>query len=379
QLRIGYLSADYKSHPMAFLMGDIYARHDRRRFMVFAYSVGPEGDNPQRDRVKRGVDIFRNLHGWAVEDAAQRIANDGIDILVDPCGFMLNMRQDVLALKPAPIQVSYIGMPGTYGAPYMDYTLLDRQILTPQTRMFWDEKIAYLPDCAYHCEMPNIARTSTRQEEGLPPDGLVFGALHHSRKLDPRSFAVWMDLLRKIPHSVLWLVCETDEQANTLKRNAEGHGIASERIVVARFVPHDAHLARFTLADVFLDLFEYNGHTTTIEALTAGVPVITLRGETAVARVAASMLSAHGLPELIADSVGEYKALAHRFAADIEWRTDICRRTRDYAGSRLFRPEYRVREIEAAFETMWARHMAGLPPEDFDVPPADAGLQVHGD
>lgn len=371
KLRIGYLSADYRPHPMAFLMGDIYARHDRRRFMVFAYSVGPEGDNPQRDRVRAGADIFRNLHGRTVESAAQRIADDAIDILVDPCGFMLNMRQDILALKPAPIQVSYIGMPGTYGAPYIDYTMLDRHILTPETRAFWDEKIAYLPDCAYHCEMPDITETRTREQEGLPPDAFVFGALHHTRKLDPGSFAVWMQLLHEIPHSVLWLVCETNEQIENLKRNAASHGIASERLVFARFVPHDLHLARFALADVFLDLFEYNGHTTTVEALTAGIPVITLRGETAVTRVAASMLAAHGLPELIADSVDEYKSLVHRFAADAEWRADICRRTRDYASSRLFRPQYRVCEIEAAFETMWARYAAGLPPEDFDVAPAD--------
>jgi predicted O-linked N-acetylglucosamine transferase (SPINDLY family) len=365
---IGYISAGFRPHPSAQLMGNLYARHDRERFRVYAYALGPSLECAERERVKAGVDLFRDLERYPAEAAAQMIANDGVDILVDLSGLTRWARPEILALRPAPIQVSYMDFIGTQGAPYIDYTLLDREILDTETRQFWDEKIAYLPACSYHCEMPPAAVSCTRADFGLPVSGLVFGALHHPRKLDPECFSVWLDLLEEHPDSTLWLLYEHDIQIENLKRVADDRGIAATRLIFAPMTALPVHQARLALADICLDTFVYNGHTTTIDVLGAGAPLVTLRGEGAVARVAASMLTAHGVPELIADSIDEYKTIVRRLVSDASWHKQIRERIANHADSRLFCPEIRVREIESAFEMMWARHQAGQAPADFDVP-----------
>lgn len=370
QICIAYISAGFGPHPSAQLMGDIYARHDRSRFRVHAYAVGPSLDCPERDRVREGVDLFRDLERYPADAAAQLIANDGVDILIDLSGLTRGARPEILALRPAAIQVSYMDFIGTQGAPYIDYALLDREILDQYTRQFWDEKIAYLPACSYHCEMPPLVAPCTRADVGLPASGLVFGALHHPRKLDPECFSVWLDLLEEHPDSTLWLLYELDSQIENLRLAANARGIADIRLAFAPMASLAVHQARLRLADICLDTFVYNGHTTTVDVLGAGVPVVTLRGAGAVARVAASMLTAHGVPELIADSIDEYKAIVRRLASDPSWLEQVRERIANYGDSRLFCPEIRVRELETAFEIMWQRHQAGLPPSDFDVPEA---------
>jgi predicted O-linked N-acetylglucosamine transferase (SPINDLY family) len=336
---------------------------------VHAYSVGPVEDCFERSRVQAGVDVFRELGRLPVAAAAQLIVNDGIDILIDLSGFTRHARPEILAMRPAPLQLSYLGFVATQGADYIDYTLLDRNCLLPAARVFWDEKIAYLPECSYHCERPHITLPMpAREDMGLPPSGLVLGALHHPRKLEPLTWQCWMSLLKALPDTCLWLLYETEEQRAQLQRNAAEYGVDATRLVFAEQVDAEQHLSRLRLADIFLDTFVYNGHTTTIDALGAGVPVVTLSGESVVARIAGSMLKAHGLPELVAESVAEYSALVHRLVKDDGWRVALTRHAREQEGSNLFCPQRRVREIETAYAMMWARHQSGLPPDDFDVP-----------
>ncbi|HTJ96443.1 MAG TPA: acetylglucosamine transferase, partial [Rhodocyclaceae bacterium] len=346
-----------------------YSRHDRSRFKVHAYSVGAVDRCFERERVQAGVDVFRDLDNMPAQAAAQLIVNDGIDILIDLSGYARHARPEILALRPAPLQLSNLGFQGTLGAAYIDYALLDRNILLPEIRQFWDEKIAYLPHCSYHCETPVTTAQASRTDEGLPEHSLVLGALHHPRKLEPDSFRVWLSLLHELPEAVLWLQYETQEQRENLKCFAEAHGVLEGRLVFSPMAGYEKHLARLRLADICLDTFTYNGHTTTVESLGMGVPVVTLKGQGVVARIASSMLTAHGLPDLTASTVEEYNAIVHKLARDTAWRDEVKKRIGDYAHSNLFCPERRVREIETAYEMIWARHQAGLAPDDFDVPP----------
>lgn len=369
RLHIGYISADFRPHPVPMLMGNLYARHDRGRFKVHAYALGPVVDSPQRARVQNGADVFRDIEGMPPPVAAQIIANDGIDILVDLSGYTRHTRPEVLALKPAPLQVSYLGYVATLGAEWIDYALLDHNALLPEARAYWDEKIAYLPGSSYHCEMPQaLPSPPARAALGLPETALVLGALHHPRKLEPYTWGCWMDILKALPQAVLWLLCETEEQKINLARNAATYGIGQERLVFAEGMPHADHISRMQQIDIFLDTFIYNGHTTTIDALSAGVPVVSYSGQSVVSRIAGSMLKAHGLPELVAESMDEYKHLVLKLAGDSTWRMSLRERIRDYSNSNLFCPERKLAQIETAYEMMWARHQAGLPPEDFDVP-----------
>lgn len=369
-IRIAYISANFRPHPNAYLMGDIYARHDRRRFKVYAYSLGPQTVSPERDRAMAAVDVFRDLERLPVDAAAQLIVNDQIDILIDLSGFTRHAKPEILALKPAPIQVSYMGFMGTQGAPYIDYALLDREVLIPESRARWTEHIAYLPTCSYHCELPQTGDGASvcRQDVGIPEDAFVLCALHHPRKLEPYSYRAWLDLLRQLPNSVLWLLYEEPEQISNLRRMAVESGLTEDRLVFSPLVERTQHLLRYRLADICLDTFVYNGHTTTVDALGMGAPVVTLKGDSVVSRVAGSMLKAHGLPELIAETVQEYKTIVTRLACDTPWREEIRRRVSDYEHSQLFCPERRVREIEVAYEMMWARYRTGQAAEDFDVP-----------
>ena len=370
RLTIGYISADFRAHPMTWLLGSIYARHDRNKFRVYAYSVGPPCSDPERALVESSVDGFRDMHRRPAELIAHRIADDGVDILIDLSGYTLNARPEVLALRPAPLQVSYLGFLGTLGASHIDYTLLDRDCMPAAQRPYWDESIVYLSDTSIYCERHGTTATpQSRSDYGLPDEGFVLCALHMPRKIDRMAFDLWLALLKEIPDAVLWLLSQNPAQQEAVTDYAQARGIESARLVFAKFLDRPEHLARYRHADVFLDTLVFNGHTTVIDALSMGVPVVALPGDAPCARGAASILRAHGVPELIATSEADYKAIVRRLHADAEWRSRMRARVADDAGSRLFCPDQRVREIETAYEMMWTRHLAGLPPTDFDVPP----------
>jgi protein O-GlcNAc transferase len=378
RLRVAYLAGDLRQHPVGRLFSPIFSLHDRQRFEVFVYHTGPFEDCAPRHRAEQGSDVFRDVSCLSVAALAQLIAADGVDILVDLSGYTLYGRTAALSLRPAPVQVSYMGFLGTLGADYVDYAFADRYSLLPEVRTHWTESIVYLPATFFltddSLQLPiSLSGTDGRKTYGLPENGCVLACLNYPWKIEPSTFAVWMRVLEAVPGSVLWLFDGGGAQVRAvLSSAAQAHGIAPERLVFAPRVPYEDYLRRYQYVDLVLNTGVYAGNTTTMEALAMGVPVLSLAGKNFPSRAAAGMLVAHGIPECVSDSLEDYEREAIRLASSPERlallrkKTRACRST-----SRLFRTNQRVRELERAYETMWARHSAGLPPADFDVPPLD--------
>lgn len=375
RLRVGYVSGDFRQHPTAYLIARLFELHDRARFEVFAYSTGPNEDSAYRQRFSHDADFFLDVSGYDTPSLAQRIAHDRIDLLIDLQGYTLHARTAVFSLRPAPVQVTYLAYLATLGAPWIDYVLLDRAVLSIEERQWWSESVAYLPDTLYLCDdrfVFDASATPRRESLGLPATKFVFCCLNAPWKISPEDFQLWMRILQAVPDAVLWLYAETHSCIDSLRSEALSYGMDAERLHFSGKVPHAEHLARFSAADVFLDTRLCNAHTTAIEALACGLPVVSWPGESVVARVGGSLLCAHGLETLVAGSADEYVAIAVRLASDAEYRAQVRHIALRRKGSKLFCSERRVREIERAYETMWERHLAGLPPADFDVAPLEA-------
>ena len=370
KLTVGYLSADFYDHATAWLVAGLIENHDRGRLAVHGYSIGPGDGSSMRRRLVGAFDRFVDLTDSSFAAAAERIAADGVDILVDLKGHTKNARPAILALRPAPIQVNYLGYPGTMGAEFMDYILVDDCIVPPDQQPFFTEKLVYLPACyQVNDGRREISdRTPSREECRLPPEGLVFCAFNNSYKITPAVFEVWVRLLAAVPGSVLWFLEGNFSCAANLRREAEARGVAAQRLVIAPRLPMPEHLARHRLANLFLDTFPVTAHTTASDALWAGCPLLTVAGETFVSRVAASLLRAVGLPELIAASLEDYEATALRLArnpgqlADLRVRLEANRAT-----SGLFDAGRFARNLERAYQAMWQIHAAGEKPRGFRV------------
>jgi protein O-GlcNAc transferase len=306
-LTVGYLSGDFHSHATARLIVELFEVHDRARVHVVGYSYGPDDGGAMRRRLAQACDRFVDLREASHADAARRIAADGVDILVDLKGYTQDARTPIVALRPAPVQVNYLGYPGTMGAPFIDYIVADEFIIPPDQRRHFTEQVVYLPGCyQVNDSLREIdPRTPSRAACGLPAEGFVFCCLNSCYKITPEVFSAWMELLRAVPGSVLWLLESNAIAPIHLRREAEDRGVAASRLVFARHLPPPEHLARYRVADLFLDTFPVNGHTTASDALWAGCPVLTLAGETLVSRVAGSVLRAAGLPELVTTSLPE--------------------------------------------------------------------------
>jgi predicted O-linked N-acetylglucosamine transferase (SPINDLY family) len=323
-----------------------------------------------RTRLRKGFDRFLDVREESDRETALLLRELETDIAVDLKGFTTACRTEILAYRPAPIQVSYLGYPGTMGADFIDYILADRFVIPEQQHAFYSEKIVYLPD-SYQ---PNDTqrrigeRTPTRAEAGLPEAGFVFCSFNSNHKITPAVFEIWMRLLHRVEGSVLWLLENNAAATSNLRREAAARGIAAERLVFAPRVNVDDHLARHRLAELFLDTLPYNAHTTASDALWAGLPVLTCAGTTFPGRVAGSLLRAVALPELVTDSLPEYEALALRLATDGERLAALrARLTENRATCPLSdTPRFR-RHIEAAYDTMWKRYEAGEPPASFAV------------
>lgn len=372
RIRIGYVSGDFRMHPTAYLVTRLFEEHDRSRFEVFAYSTGPADDSEYRRRIRDAADMFVDAAAWEPQVLAQRIARDRIDILVDLQGYTLYAKSAAFAMRPAPLQVTYLAYLSTLGAPWVDYAILDRHVLTSAERAFWTERIAYLPDTLYICDDEQLAagegdRFDLRKELGLPVDAFVYCCLNAPWKISPEDFACWSRVLSAVPESVLWLYADTPQSIANLKRQAGVLGIAEERLVFAGKVPHSLHLRRFAAADLFLDTRQCNAHTTAIESLASGLPMISMPGTAVVSRVGAGLLRAHGLVDLVVEDDDAYVDLAVDLARDADTYTRLRRRTSDRSQSRLFASREKVRQIEQAYETMITRHQSGLRPDDFDV------------
>jgi predicted O-linked N-acetylglucosamine transferase (SPINDLY family) len=362
RLRIGYLSADYHEHPTSFLVARVIERHDRERFEVFGYSCGPDTADPMRQRMRAAFDTFRDIRPLPVETAAQQIVEDGIDILVDLNGYTTNARPEILAMRPAPVQVSWLGFPGTLGHSRLaDYLIGDPMVSPLSDGANFAEALALMPNCYQPNDQQRlIGERPSRAAAGLPADGFVFCSFNQSYKFTPAMFDIWCRLLAAVPGSVLWLLDTIEAAAGNLRREAQLRGIAPERIVFAPRRTQAEHLARLQLADVALDTFPYTSHTTASDALWAGVPLVAMRGHTFASRVSGSILHAAGLPELVAESPEDFYRVALELAtvpahlAQIRARLAAGRMTCALFDSKRF-----ALDLERLFGRMWRGYRAG--------------------
>ncbi|GGC83915.1 O-linked N-acetylglucosamine transferase, SPINDLY family protein [Undibacterium terreum] len=358
RIKIGYLSADFHMHATAVLMAEIFELHDKQRFHVTAYSYGPDDQSEMRSRLQGAFDEFVHVGNESLVDTAKRIHADHIDILVDLKGYTGDTRSGILALRPAPVQVNYLGYPGTMGADFVDYLIADRFIIPNDSRQFYTEKVMYLPD-SYQPNDRTRPRPDapSRSSQQLPAGEMVFCCFNQTYKISPGMFDVWCKLLDAVPGSVLWLLSNTSVVEENLKQEASKRGVDSGRLIFAPRVKMDEHLARLQCADLFLDTIPYNAHTTCSEALWMGLPVVTCAGESFASRVAGSLLTTLGVPELVTYTLEEYFALALELATDAEKRAGI--RQKINAGrsaSPLFDSEKFTRNLEAVYDAMLVDH-----------------------
>jgi protein O-GlcNAc transferase len=373
RIRLAYVSADLQEHATAYLTAGMIEHHDRSKFEIIAVSFGPAEDSPTRHRLMRGFDRFLDVRAQSDQAVAQLIRGLEVDIAVDLKGFTADARTGIFAKRPAPIQVSYLGYPGTMGADYIDYVIADRVVLPENQRALFSEQAVYLPD-SYQVNdaTRRIAVSPSRAEMLLPERAFVFCCFNSCFKITPDVFDVWMRLLRTVEDSVLWLFAGNAVAPRNLRSEAQRRGVDPERLIFAPQLAHQRHLARHRHADLFLDTLHYNAHTSASDALWAGLPVLTCMGETFASRVAGSLLSAVGLPELITCSLTDYEALALALARDPARLAAVRDKLADnLTVAPLFDTARFTRHIEMAYTTMWERAERGEPPQSFAVSPID--------
>ncbi|MGQ5523638.1 O-linked N-acetylglucosamine transferase, SPINDLY family protein [Chitinimonas sp. PSY-7] len=371
RIRLGYLSGDFHGHATSWLTAGLFASHDRQSFEVFGYNYGQDDGSSLRERIQEGFDRFTTVNTLSQAQLAERIRADEIDILIDLKGWTRNSRCDVLAYRPAPVQLHYLAYPGTLGAPWCDYLIADTQVVPPGAVQHYQEAIAWLPNCYQINDRDRaIAPQPTRANAGLPETGFVFCCFNQHYKIQPDVFDIWMRLLHTVPGSLLWLIDTADNGKSTrLRHQATLRGIAPERLYFAPILPQAQHLARLSLADLALDTLPCNAHTTASDALWAGVPLVTCMGESFAGRVAASCLAAAGLRELITDNLADYEALAKHLALNTQALAAIRNKLAyQRLNCPLFDTQATVAALETAYKTMWQRVLAGLPPASFHVP-----------
>ena len=367
-ITIGYLSEQFRDAATAHLAAGLFSRHDRNRFRVIAYSLGRDDGSSYRRRIEQGVDEFVDLRHVSADQAALRMRRDQVDILVDLIGWMHGHRMEIPALRPAPLQVNYLGFPGTTGAAYMDYIVADATVIPAEHFSFYAEKVIWMPYC-YQVTDPDPPISCiqvSREASGLPEQGVVFASFCTDYKIEPAVFDLWMDILRAVGDSVLWLLVRTNTAQAHLRREAGRRGVDPTRLIFAQALPKDRHLARLKLVDVALDTLSVNGHTTTSDALCAGVPVVSMIGAHFASRVAGSLLRAAGMQRLIAQDGQSYC----RLAIDLARAPERLRRLKAELACRkgpLFDTSQWVRDLEKAYLTIWQRHLRGLAPQNVAV------------
>jgi predicted O-linked N-acetylglucosamine transferase (SPINDLY family) len=361
RIHIGYFSADYHEHATAYLIAQLFELHDRSRFRVSAFSFGPDSNGPMRKRLRAACDEFIDVRHRSDIETVTLARDRRIDIAVDLKGFTTGNRAGIFARRAAPLQVNYLGFPGTMGAPYMDYLIADRTLIPPESQRHYAEKVIYLP----HSYQVNDAtreiseRVPSRAELGLPESGFVYCCFNNSYKILPGVFDRWMRVLTRVENSVLWLLGDNPAAVRNLRREAAARNVSPQRLVFADRIDLPNHLARHRCADLFLDTLPCNAHTTASDALWAGVPVLACPGEGFAARVSSSLLHAIHLPELIAPNPERYEELAVHFAAHREALEEI--RLRLHANrltAPLFDTPRYTRDLETAFIDMYQGHQA---------------------
>ena len=371
KLRLGYLCGEFRQQATSVLMVELFERHDKSRFELVAFDNGWDDRSPMRARIERAFDEIVDISQMGDRQAAEAIHQRGIDILVNLNGYFGLQRQGVFALKPAPLQVNYLGFPGTLGARYMDYILADRCVIPPDERDAYVEQVVYLPDCyqANDSKRPIAAHSGSRSDHGLPERSFVFCCFNNNYKITPEIFGIWMRLLERIAGSVLWLLEDNADAARNLRKEAARRGIDPRRLVFAPRMTAAEHLARHRHADLFLDTLPYNAHTTASDALWAGLPLLTCRGTTFPGRVAASLLQAAGMPELITESLADYERMAVTLATEPTRLAELrARLAGNRSTCRLYDSDRFRRHIEAAYQAMWQRMLRGEMPQGYEVP-----------
>jgi protein O-GlcNAc transferase len=370
KIRVGYFSADFHRHAIPYLMAQLLELHDRSKFEILGFSFGPSAADDMRRRLNAGFDQLIDVKDKSDEEIAGLARNLQVDIGVDLKGFTDHARTEIFAHRAAPIQVNYLGYPGTMGANYIDYIIADRILIRPEEAEFYSEKIAYLP----HSYQVNDRtrrisdRRFTRDELGLPADAFVFCCFNNCFKITPDVFGIWMRLLTKVDGSVLWLLESNAWATKSLRAEAVRHGIGSERLVFAEPIDLPDHLARHASADLFLDTFYYNAHTTASDALWSGLPLVTRLGDTFAGRVAASLLNAIGLPELVTHTSDEYEQLALELSVNRDKLFLIKQRLgENRLKYPLFDTTLFTKHIESAYQKMWERHRMNLKPDHLSV------------
>ncbi|HYB08185.1 MAG TPA: hypothetical protein VEJ16_00775, partial [Alphaproteobacteria bacterium] len=374
RIRLGYLSADFHDHATSYLMAGLFERHDREKFELFAYSFGPDQRDSSRARLRKAFDRFFDLRPMRDAEAARLLAEHEIDIAVDLKGYTGGARPAILARRPAPIQVNYLGYPATMGAHFIDYVVADPIGVPIDEQPYFTERIVHLPNCyqANDRERRIAERTPTRVACGLPERGFVFASFNSGLKLTPVFFDIWMRLLKAVPESVLWLLRDNPWAEANLRKEAEARGVSAGRLVFAPRAPLAEHLARQRCADLFLDTLPCNAHTTASDALWVGLPVLTCVGGTFAGRVAASLLNAVGLPELVTRSLEEYEAIAFGLASDPAHLAGIrAKLARNRLTTPLFDTGLFRRHLEAAYFEMWRVWQRGEVPRPFAVRDVD--------
>ncbi len=377
RLRVGYVSSDLRDHAVGYLMAELFELHDRQRVEVFAYYCGPTANDGLNARTRAAVEHYADIRGMSDDDAARLIAQDGIDILVDVNGHTRDARTAVFARRPAPILVNWLGYPGTMGSAFHHYVIGDPWIIPEVFEVYYSETVKRIP-----CYQPNDRKRAvaevrpTRAEVGLPEDAFVFCCFNGTQKITPFTLDRWMEILKRTPGSVLWLLEASAELNDRLREQAQLRGVEPERLIFAPKQPNPTHLARYPLADLFLDTAPYGAHTTASDALWMAVPVLTLSGRGFASRVCGSLVRAAGLPELVCDSSAQYVEMAVALGADrAATRSLHDRLEASRASSVLFDMDLLTRSVEDLFHEMAAEHQAGQRPRP-NIANLDAYLDI---
>ena len=369
-IRIGYFSADYKIHPTSYLCAELFELHDRSKFEIHAFSYSKDTKDKMNLRIKKGVDCFHDVLSMSNEDLVNLSRSLEIDIAVDLGGYTANSRTKVFAMSLAPIQVNYLGYPGSMHADYMDYLVADKVLIPENKKEYYSEKIVYMPDTyQVNISEQNVANEElTRKDLDLPEKGFVFCCFNNAYKITPSTFEGWMNILNHVENSVLWLLVNNETSIANLKKEANKHGIKENRLVFAPYISSEKHLNRIKYADLFLDTLPYNAHTTTSDALRMGLPVLTLQGKSFASRVAASLLNAVNLPELITNSQKHYESLAVELAKNPKKYKNIkSKLLNNLPNAPLFNSTLFTRNLESAYEVMFEKYHQGVEPDHIYV------------
>jgi len=370
KIKLGYYSSDFHNHATSILINELFKLHDKSKFELIAFSYGPKIDDDMRKQLIKDFDIFNDVHNNTDEEIAIMSRQMNIDIAIDLKGITKNERMGIFSHRAAPIQVNYLGYPGTTGTNYIEYIMADKIVITTDTEKFYSEKIIYLPD-SYQVNDRKRERDNqivNKQEYGLPDNSFVFCCFNNSYKINPFIFDVWMKLLKSIDGSVLWLLEDNQSAVFNLQNEAKKRGVSSDRLIFAKRMHNLDHLKRHAAADLFLDTFPCNAHTTASDALWAGLPLLTIKGESFASRVAASLLNAIKLPELITDSIDNYAKLAIELAEDPTRLGHIKEKLdKNILSTPLFDSKLFTLNIEKAYLKIYSRYQNNLEPENIII------------